>query len=187
MKKSKKLQKRKRPLPKNKFEFTVVAKDSDCEEIIKHKANAYGLKFYQKGHARHRLYFKCKQEKWKNFLSKVKHLCLDDGPGLCPAWLQKSMLKNLHAIIRINIEPTRTKIAQNLLATTKRKTVKHSPQAHAATKKTNTLTTIDKSLPETAPNLRLRIGRFSGYLFKKCLNHIQSLKLWKKHLQPAHN
>lgn len=187
MKKNRKLKKRKRPLPKNKFEFTVVAKDSDCEEIIKHKARSHGLIVYQKGHARHRLYFKCAQDKWVHFHGKVKNLCLDDGPGRCPAWLQKSMLKNLHAIIRINIDPIRTKIAKNLLAAIKRKTVKHAPQAHEITEKAYTRVTIDKPLSETISNPCLRIGRFSNRLFKKGLNHIRGLKLWKKHLQPAQN
>jgi len=62
MKKRIKVKTRRRPPLKSQLEFTVVAKDSTVRQEIEQKAKEQKLKFFTKGSAANRLYFKCTEK-----------------------------------------------------------------------------------------------------------------------------
>lgn len=98
------------------FEFTVKALDSDCEQIITQKAKDHRINVFRKGHAKYRLYFICSQEKWHRFCRKIRNLCFIEPPVLSPAWLRKTMLRNLQETAACSFNPVRARKALGLLA-----------------------------------------------------------------------
>lgn len=98
------------------FEFTVKALDSDCEQIITQKAKEHRINVFRKGHAKNRLYFACPTKTWRRFRNDIKSMCIIEPPVPSPAWLRKTMLRNLQETAACSFNPVRVRKALDLLA-----------------------------------------------------------------------
>lgn len=186
-KKRRQLTKRRQPNTKRTLEYAVTAKDSLGEETIKLKAKEHSLNCFRKGHAKNRLYFRCTEESWNHFYGEVKHLCLVDGPGRCPAGLQKKMLKNLHAAAHSRIDLLRAERAKALLAIMKRTADQGASQEQAKTDKVDARIRANEQPLKSTPTVCSRRRNSLSNAFRKCVNHVRTFVSRKKHLQPANS
>lgn len=108
---------RKRQIINCDFEYMVTARNDDCCRTIQQMGKGYRLGFFAKGHAKNRLYFKCVEKKWKRFYDNIRHLCIADNLVACPAWLQKTILKNLEKSSTNRFWSNRAKKATEILRT----------------------------------------------------------------------
>jgi len=99
---------------KTKHWFAARAKCSESENIIREKARAWNIEVSTRGHARHRLYFECAEEKWSKFYSKIKELCFVEPPVKCPRRVRKRILANLRKTANYKSSPARERSVQLL-------------------------------------------------------------------------
>lgn len=107
---------RKRQRKMDGSEFTVKALDSDCEQTITQKAKDHQINVFRKGHSKYRLYFACPAKRWQRFRNDIKDLCVIESPVACPAWLRKTMLRNLRETAACRFNPVRVIKALDILA-----------------------------------------------------------------------
>lgn len=99
---------------KTKHLFVARAKGSESENTICEKARAWKVEVSTKGHARHRLYFECSEEKWSKFYSEIKGLCFLEPSVKCPRRVRKRILANFRKTANYKFSPARERSVQLL-------------------------------------------------------------------------
>ena len=103
--------------------FTVKAHNMDCKDAILAKAKEQQIKVKkQRCHSNCRLHLVCSSEKWRQFYREIRGLCVVEPTVMCkcPAWLCKTMIKNLRAAAtNSRLNQDRAKKASTILATIK--------------------------------------------------------------------
>jgi hypothetical protein len=97
------------------LEFAVRAKDESSEKAILSIAEGEKITPFRKGHAVHRLYFRCDEEQWRRVHPKIRRFCNCDGFVSCPPWFSRAALKGLRAAEICKISPDRASRAKQLL------------------------------------------------------------------------
>ena len=185
-----KKQKSKIRIRKRKFviepKFTVVANDPICKDFIIEKATKHNMKTFTRGHVKNRLYFQCTEKRWQRFCKLIVKKCVFDSPVYCPKWLQKKILKNLHAAAHSRINPTGARTAEKLLGVVKCNSNKAASQAQSKTEKANVYAQSNGQPLKLAPNVNPKGQKFMGNMFSKCLNSLRNFMAKKRCLQTTH-
>jgi len=186
MKKEKNVKRRKRPVINSNLEHTVIAKDCHCKDFITLKAIKHHLKIFTKGHTKNRLYFQCTEKKWQRFYRLIMDRCIVEPAVKCPKWLQKKILKNLHAAAHSRIDPVGAETAEKLMEAVKRNVEKAASPVQSKTEKTDAHAHPNGWLLKPAPNVNPKRQKFMGNMFSKCVNSLRNFMSRKRCLQATH-